>query len=151
MSRPKNQSAKADQTAPAKPAPQAQAVQNEEVLTLAEAAAYLRLPEAVVTQLVRLQGLPGRFAGTDWRFLKSALQDWLRITPARGSREAVLSVAGAWKEDPYVAEELREIYRRRGRPITDEQVQPHSGAARSRRTRGRRGGRPRSQRCCQMA
>src|SRR5947207_5608896 len=89
-----------------------------EVLTLAEAAAYLRLAEAEVIRLVQSQDLPGRFAGTEWRFLKSALQDWLRTPPPPGSKEAVLAVAGAWKDDPYVEEELREIYKRRGRPMT---------------------------------
>jgi hypothetical protein len=31
----------------------------------------------------------------------------------------VLSVAGAWKDDPYLEEELKEIYRRRGRPMIE--------------------------------
>ena len=58
--------------------------------------------------------------GDGWRFLKSALQDWLRTPPERGSREAVLSVAGAWKDDPYLEQELKEIYQRRGRPMTED-------------------------------
>jgi excisionase family DNA binding protein len=91
-----------------------------DVLTLAEAARYLRVPEAEVIRLVQQQDLPGRLLGADWRFLKSALQDWLRTPPARGSREAVLSVAGAWKNDPYLEEELKEIYERRGRPMTED-------------------------------
>src|SRR6267378_756115 len=91
-----------------------------DVLTLAEAAAYLRVPEAEIVRLVQHQGLPGRLLGDEWRFLKAALQDWLRAPPARGSREAVLSVAGAWKGDPYVEEELKEIYKRRGRPMTED-------------------------------
>ena len=49
-----------------------------EVLTLAETAAYLRIPEVEVVRLVQTEGLPGRSVGADWRFLKSALQDWLR-------------------------------------------------------------------------
>jgi excisionase family DNA binding protein len=91
-----------------------------EVLTLAEAAAYLRIPEAEVLRLVRQQDLPGRLIGTEWRFLKSAVQDWLRTPPPRGSKEAILSLAGAWKDDPYLEEELKEIYKRRGRPMTEE-------------------------------
>jgi excisionase family DNA binding protein len=88
-------------------------------LTLTEAAAYLRVSEAEVVRLVQQQDLPGRLLGTDWRFLKSALQDWLRTPPRRGTKEAILSVAGAWKDDPYLEEELKEIYRRRGRPMTE--------------------------------
>ena len=47
-----------------------------DVLTLAEAAAYLRLPESEVARLVHTQGLPGGAVGEEWRFLKTALQDW---------------------------------------------------------------------------
>jgi excisionase family DNA binding protein len=89
------------------------------VLTLAEAAKYLRVPEAEVVRLVKEQDLPGRLLGAEWRFLKPALQDWLRTPPARGSKEAVLSVAGAWKDDPHLDEELKETYKRRGRPMCE--------------------------------
>ena len=44
-----------------------------EVFTLAEAAAYLRLPEKEVVRLIREQALPARQAGSDWRFLKTAI------------------------------------------------------------------------------
>jgi excisionase family DNA binding protein len=91
-----------------------------EVLTLAEAAAYLRLSEPEVVQLVRDQDLPGRLAGNEWRFLKAAIQDWLRRPPPRPSKEAVLSRIGSWKDDPYLEEELKEIYQRRGRPMTED-------------------------------
>jgi excisionase family DNA binding protein len=84
-----------------------------EVLTLPEAAAYLRVAETDVLQLMQNQELPGRQFGREFRFLKSALQDWLRTPPASGSREAALSAAGAWKDDPYVLQELEEIYRKR--------------------------------------
>jgi hypothetical protein len=30
-------------------------------------------------------------------------------------------MAGGWKDDPCVAEELREIYRRRQRPMTEDE------------------------------
>jgi excisionase family DNA binding protein len=91
-----------------------------EVLTLTEAAAYLRLPEPEVVQLVYSQDLPGRFAGKEWRFLKSALQDWLRKSPLKGSKEAQLSVAGILKDDPDLIPMVEEIYRRRGRPVTED-------------------------------
>lgn len=39
-----------------------------EVLTLAEAAAYLRVPETEVVSLVHAQGLPGRRVAGEWRF-----------------------------------------------------------------------------------
>jgi hypothetical protein len=51
--------------------------------------------------------------------LKSALQDWLRTPPPKKSKEAILALAGAWKDDPYLEEELKEIYNRRGRSMTE--------------------------------
>lgn len=91
-----------------------------EVLTLAEAAAYLRLPEAEVVRLVQTQDLPGRFTGSEWRFLKPAIQVWLGQPPPKYSKEAQLAIAGLWKDDPYLEDMLEEIYRRRGRPITED-------------------------------
>src|SRR5436190_2256662 len=104
----------------AKP-PAPAAVPAGEVLTLAEAAAYLRLPEAEVVRLVREQGLPGRPAGAEWRFLKAAIQDWLKAPPARPSnKEVLMSLAGIWKDDPTIDDMLKEIYRQRGRPMTED-------------------------------
>ncbi len=91
-----------------------------EVLTLAEAAAYLRLAEAEVIALVYEQDLPGRFAGSQWRFLKSAIQEWLSKPPPKYSKEAQRSVAGLLKDDPSLVPMVEEIYRRRGRPITED-------------------------------
>jgi excisionase family DNA binding protein len=84
-----------------------------EVFNLADAAAYLRVTESQLLQLVHDQALPGRRFGTEWRFLKAAIQDWLRTPPKRGSREAILSTFGSWKDDPLVEEEIKEIYRKR--------------------------------------
>jgi excisionase family DNA binding protein len=91
------------------------------VFTLAEAAAYLRLTEANVTYAVHMQDLPGRFVDGQWRFLKSAIQEWLSKPPPQYSKEAQLSVIGSWKDDPYVEEELKEIMRQRGRPMTEDE------------------------------
>ena len=91
-----------------------------DVLTLAEAAAYLRLPETEVVGLVHLQSLPGRFAGSQWRFLKSAIQEWLGKPPPQYSKEAQMSVAGLLKDDPDLVPMVEDIYRRRGRPITED-------------------------------
>jgi excisionase family DNA binding protein len=92
-----------------------------EVLTLSEAAAYLRLAEEDVLRLATLQELPGRQIGNEWRFLKAALRDWLR-TPARISgKDAFLALAGAWKDDPDVEAIVREAHRRRGRPMAEKE------------------------------
>ena len=90
-----------------------------EVLTLAEAAAYLRVPEKHVERLVGPGGLPGRLIGSEWRFLKSALQDWLRTPPATSSKEALDAFIGCWKNDPHLDDLVKGIYEKRGRPMTE--------------------------------
>lgn len=101
-------------TAVSHPTPAARA----EVLTLAEAAAYLRVGEAEILQAVRDQGLPARQFGQDWRFLKSALQDWLKASPRLN--QGFLAHLGAVRNDPYLEELLKEVYQRRGRTETEE-------------------------------
>jgi excisionase family DNA binding protein len=91
-----------------------------EVLTLAEAAAYLRVPEADVVRMVGPRGLPGRLVGSEWRFSRMALEQWLRTPPEPSSKESLLALTGAWKDDPHVDDMLAEIYRQRGRPMTEE-------------------------------
>jgi excisionase family DNA binding protein len=93
-----------------------------EVFTLTEAAAYLRLAEQDVLQMVREQGLPGRQVGTEWRFLKTAIQQWLSsaVPSLQANKEAWLAMAGKYRDDPDLEQIVEDAYRRRGRPITDE-------------------------------
>ena len=97
-----------------------QGVEWPEVLTLGEAAAYLRVPEAEVVRMVGPHGLAGRLIGSEWRFSRTAIQDWLRTPPEPSTRESLLALAGSWKDDPDVDDMLKEIYRRRGRPMTED-------------------------------
>jgi len=93
----------------------------EEVLTLAEAAAYLRFPEADVLRLVDEQALPARRLGNEWRFLKEAIRDWMRTGPAsKSNKEAWMALAGVWKDDPHREEVLQEIHKQRVRPTTED-------------------------------
>ena len=100
-----------------------------EVLTLADAAAYLRLPETEVVGMVHSQGLPGRCIAGEWRFLKSAVQHWLATaSPTWETRKAtILELAGKYKEDPDLEEIVKEAYRRRGRPISETETSSHVG------------------------
>ncbi len=91
-----------------------------EVLTLAEAAAYLRVSAAEVVGMVGPRGMPGRLIGSEWRFSKTALDQWLRTPPAPSAEEALLALTGAWKDDPDAEDMLQEIYRQRGRPMTED-------------------------------
>jgi excisionase family DNA binding protein len=49
----------------------------EDVLTLLEAAAYLRVPEEEVLRLAEQREIPAQQIGGEWRFLKRALGYWL--------------------------------------------------------------------------
>jgi excisionase family DNA binding protein len=53
-------------------------IQQEEVLTLSEAASYLRVSEDTLLAHVTDHAIPARKIGGEWRFLKRALADWLR-------------------------------------------------------------------------
>src|SRR4051812_29207766 len=75
-----------------------------EVLTLAEAAALLRVSEQGVVAAVTGQGLPARMIDGQWRFTQSAILRWLSVTqpPPEKLNAAMLAMAGAWKDDPYL-------------------------------------------------
>jgi len=91
-----------------------------EVLTLAEAAAYLRVSEDDVVHAARSDDLVGRQIGGQWRFLKSNLEQWLS-TPNKGNQnEAFLALAGSWKDDPHAEEMLKEIYERRRQTVEED-------------------------------
>jgi excisionase family DNA binding protein len=53
----------------------------DEVLTLAEAASYLRVPEEELLRLAENRDVPGQRIGGEWRFLKRALGHWLTFGP----------------------------------------------------------------------
>lgn len=50
----------------------------DEVLTLEELAAYLKVSETTAYALARGGGLPGRKVGREWRFLKARVVEWLK-------------------------------------------------------------------------
>lgn len=49
-----------------------------DVLTLEDAATYLKVEYGAIRRMLKEQGLPGRKIGDEWRFLRGALADWLR-------------------------------------------------------------------------
>jgi excisionase family DNA binding protein len=99
------------------PAPAAVNGTPNEVLTLAEAAAYLRLPEDEVTRAIHSQSLPGRLLGGEWRFSKAAIQGWLSTGgPTAESRKiAQMALFGKYKDDPELEQILEDAMKRRGR------------------------------------
>ena len=58
--------------------PLTEAIDALDVLTLEEAAIYLKIEYADIRRMVKEQGLPGRKIGEEWRFLRGAIADWLR-------------------------------------------------------------------------
>jgi hypothetical protein len=57
-----------------------------------------------------------------WRFLKSAIQEWLSVSQptVEMQKAAQIAFVGSWKDDPYLEDMVEEIYRKRGRPITED-------------------------------
>jgi excisionase family DNA binding protein len=70
--------------------------QNSSILTLEEAADYLRLSPDLLLQHAIAGKIPGQPIGETWRFLKSAIDDWLRC---RDSRTILLQQAGIFAQD----------------------------------------------------
>jgi len=67
-----------------------------DVLTLDEVADYLRLPKKTVERQATIGQLPARRIEHTWRFLKSAVDDWLR---GQNNRTTLLQQAGALIDD----------------------------------------------------
>jgi excisionase family DNA binding protein len=94
-----------------------------DVLTLSEAAGYLRLQEQDVLALIQEQGLPARKIGAQWRLLKDAIQEWLRTVASTPQvrKESQLALAGKYKDDPDLLWICEEAYRQRGRPVAEDE------------------------------
>jgi excisionase family DNA binding protein len=78
-----------------------------EVLTLQEAADYLRLSPSKIRGLAVAGKLPGRQVDRAWRFLKVALEDWLRGSDPRA---VLLQQAGALADDETLPELRQTIH-----------------------------------------
>ena len=90
-----------------------------QVLTLEEASRYLRLPKKTVERQAIQGKLPGRCIEKTWRFLKEAIDEWLR---SQDSRAILLQQAGTFADDETLPELRAKIYAERGRSETDEEM-----------------------------
>src|SRR5947209_1510503 len=93
-----------------------------EVFTLKEVAKFLRVPARKVEQLAKAGTLPSRQIGGEWRFLKTALTDWLAGRDDAHTR--LMRHAGALADDENMDALLESIYASRGRPMTEDGDQP---------------------------
>ena len=84
-----------------------------EVLTLEETAHYLRLPKEIVERQAAYGQIPGRRIEDVWRFLKAAIDDWLR---SQDSRTILLGQFGAFADDETLDDIRAKIYEERGLP-----------------------------------
>ena len=90
---------------------------SSDVLTIEELADYLKLsPEVILTQ-ANQGALPGRQIANTWRFLKDAIDDWLRV---QDSRAILIHQAGALADDESLENLRRKVYDDRGRAEVDD-------------------------------
>jgi len=97
-----------------------QAIKWPSVMTLEEAARYLRLPKIKIAQLAAEGIIPARRIGDAWRFLKSAVDDWLQ--PHKNSWEMMREQIGVFAHDETLPALRKTIYQARGRPEVDNGI-----------------------------
>ncbi|MGL5795119.1 MAG: helix-turn-helix domain-containing protein [Waterburya sp.] len=90
-----------------------------DILTLEETSEYLRLPVETVLNQALKGNLPGRKIEENWRFLKSAIDDWLS---SQSSVSILLNQAGALADDDSLEELRATIYQTRGRSEIDDNL-----------------------------
>ena len=78
--------------------------QHEDVLTLPEAAAYLRVSEKVLAEVAAAGNVPAREIGGEWRFSRTALEYWLRF-PGLHPRE-YWRLSDRWPFEPPFMDEF---------------------------------------------
>lgn len=88
-------------------------VRISDVLTLEEAANYLRLPKETIERQAAQGQIPGRRIEDTWRFLKAAIDQWLR---SQDNRTILLQQAAVLADDESLADLRAAIYAERGRP-----------------------------------
>jgi excisionase family DNA binding protein len=91
-----------------------QTLTKQPVLTLAEAARFLRVKKAVLQKLVEEGRIPARKVGEEWRFFRGALES--RLAGDKDFRSALLQQVGAYADDETLPELRKSIYEVRGRP-----------------------------------
>ena len=90
-----------------------------DVLTLEETSAYLRLSIETVTDQALKGNIPGRKIESDWRFLKAAIDEWLR---SKNTSSILIGQAGALADDESLTQLRESIYQARERPEVDDSL-----------------------------
>ena len=84
-----------------------------DVMSLAEAAKFLKLPAKTVQRLATEQDLPGRKIGKEWRFLRAAIERWLE--GSRKTSGSIMEQFGMFKDDPTFEEYQKIVQENRKR------------------------------------
>jgi hypothetical protein len=77
------------------------------------------LPVEAVLRQASQGNIPGRKIEDNWRFLKTAIDDWLR---SQSNRTILLQQAGALADDDSLVELRATIYQARERSEVDEEL-----------------------------
>ena len=88
-------------------------IETNDILTLEEAAAFLRVPVESALRSAAHEGMPGRCIDGQWRFTKSGLTNWLQ---RKSNKEILLSQAGAMADDESWPEVRKWMNAQAGRP-----------------------------------
>ncbi len=91
----------------------------QEIFTLKEVADYLKISEEKVEKVVLQGKIPGRRIENEWRFLKTAIDEWLR---SYNARRVLLSQAGSLSDDDALDKLRLMIYSERGRPEKEADI-----------------------------
>lgn len=115
---------------------------HDEVLTLGEAATYLKLAERTVHRMISRREIPCAKVGGQWRFMRSVLDDWLvsrmQVVP-RNEVEPLLQGGGGhvslsamvderWVVDPVQPGSPAEVLAQLVRPLADAGVVRNPGS-----------------------
>lgn len=74
-----------------------------DVLTLAEAAAYLRLPEDAVREEAEAGRLVGQHVRGEWRFVRAAVATWLQAPSTTARPKTAFVVESAEEYEAFMA------------------------------------------------
>jgi excisionase family DNA binding protein len=85
---------------------------NHAVMTLSEAAKFLRLPPKFIQEKVETGEIPGRHVGRAWRFSRAVLEKWLR---GRYMQLTLLTDIDPSKNDKLSLSKSEKVYKKRRR------------------------------------
>jgi excisionase family DNA binding protein len=92
----------------------------DSVLTMKEMASYLKIPEEKIEKQVLQGKIPGRRIEDEWRFLRVAIDEWLR---SYDTRKILISQSGALSDDEKLDELRMNIYSERKRSETEDFIE----------------------------